>query len=158
VSRSRASAASVALIAAALAAVAFGASGGTELGRATVVEVLLVLTGAGAVAAAIVRGRSGPLYGAWPALLLFALTALTVLSVTWSIAPELSFVDAGRMLAYLSVFAAAVAAARLAPRASPALLKGLLLGALAVVTYALASRVWPGSLAEHELGGRIGQP
>jgi hypothetical protein len=79
-------------------------------------------------------------------------------SVIWSQVPELAYIEAGRTLAYLATFAAALAAARVAPQASPVVLKGILIGALAAVAYALASRVWPGTLAETELSNRIGQP
>jgi O-antigen ligase len=158
VSPSRASAASTLALGAAFAGVAFGAAGGTELGRTTVVELLLVVIGGLAVAAALMWGRRGPLFGGVALAALAALTAITALSVTWSVAPDLTFAEAGRMLAYLAVFAAAIAGARLAPKSSPALLHGLLLGAAAVLVYALASRVWPASLAENELSNRIGQP
>ena len=45
--------------------------------------------------------------------------------------------------AYLVLFAVGVAMARLAPRAPDVALGGVLVAALAVVAYALASRVWP---------------
>ena len=157
-SRSHASAASVAVIAAALAAVAFGAGGGTVLGRTTVVEVLLVLVGGPLAAAAVAFARPGLLYGGVPLLALGALTALSAISITWSIAPELSFVDTGRMLAYLAVFAAAIGAGRLFPLGAPVLLKAIVLAGTAVVAYGLASRVWPGSLAANELSNRLGEP
>jgi hypothetical protein len=142
----------------ALAGVAFGAAGGTELTRTTVVEILMVLLGGAVVAVAIVWGRRGTLYGA-SSLLLFALfAALTALSVTWAIVPELSYVEAGRTLAYLAVFAAGVAGARLAPRGTHVVIKGILIAAIAAVGYALAARVWPASIGENELSNRIGQP
>ncbi len=142
----------------ALAGIAFGAAGGTELTRTTIVEVLAVLGGAAVVAAAVVWGRRGPLYGA-TSLLCFALLALvTALSITWAIAPELAYIEAGRTLAYLAIFAAGVAGARLAGGLAPAVLKGILLAAVAAIVYALLARVWPGSLAEDEISNRIGQP
>jgi hypothetical protein len=158
VSRASRSAASVALLGAGFAAVAFGAAGGTELGRTTSVEVLLILAGGAAVAAAVAFARPGPLHGGAALTFLAALAALTGLSVTWSIAPELSFVDAGRMFAYTAVFAAAVACARLAPRAAPLLLSALLVGAVAVLAYALASRVWPEALLQNVLLNRLAEP
>jgi hypothetical protein len=146
------------LIGGALAGIAFGAAGGTELTRTSIVEVLMVLVSTVLVAAAVLWGRRGPLYGA-TALLMFALlAALTALSVLWSVVPELAYIEAGRTFAYLATFAAAIAAARLAPDAAGVVVKGVLIGALAVVAYALASRIWPGSLAETELSNRIGQP
>jgi tetratricopeptide (TPR) repeat protein len=158
VSPSRASAASPFLLGAALAAVAFGAAGGTELGRTSVVEILVVLAGAAVLTLAVLVWDDGPMPGG-PAVLAFCvLVAVTALSVVWSIAPELSFIEAGRSFAYLGVFAASVAAGRLVPRASAVVLRGVLLAAVAVVVYALASRVFPGTLAPNELSGRIGEP
>ena len=84
------------LLGAALAAVAFGAAGGTELTRTTVVEVLMVLGGSSLVAAAVLVGRRGPLYGGTAVTLFAALAALTALSVLWSVAPELAYVETGR--------------------------------------------------------------
>jgi O-Antigen ligase len=142
----------------ALAGVAFGAAGGTQLGRTTVVEILMVLLGGAVVAAAIVWGRRGPTYGATALLLFAALAALTALSVMWAVVPELAYVEAGRTFAYLAVFAAAIATARLFPRGTHVVIKGILLAATAALVYALAARVWPASLGEHEISNRIGQP
>ena len=142
----------------ALAAVSFGAAGGTELSRTSITEVLILLAGVGVIAAAMLWGRAGPLFGA-TSLVAFALLAvLTSLSVLWSVVPELSYVEAGRTLSYLVVFAAAIAGARLAPRAVGGVAGGVLLGAMLPVAYSLASRIWPGSLAENELSNRIGAP
>jgi O-antigen ligase/polysaccharide polymerase Wzy-like membrane protein len=142
----------------ALAGVAFGAAGGTQLGRTAVVEMLMVLLGGAVVTAAIVWGRRGPLYGGTSLMLFAAVAALTALSVTWAMVPELGYVEAGRTLAYLSVFAAGVAGARLAPRSTKVPIVGILLAAIAAVAYALAARVWPASLGENEISNRIGQP
>jgi O-Antigen ligase len=146
------------ILGAALAAVAFGAAGGTELGRTTVVEVLMLLGGAAVVAAALVWAPGGRLHGGVALTLFAALAVLTALSVTWAVVPDLAYVETGRTFAYLAVFAAAVAGARLAPRATPVVIDGVLLAALAATVYALAARVWPGSLGENEVSNRIGQP
>jgi hypothetical protein len=142
----------------ALAGVAFGAAGGTELTRTTTVEVLMVLVSAVVIAAGILWARRAPFYGTTTLVLFAALAALTALSVTWSVVPNLAYIESGRTLAYLATFAAAVAAVRMAPQAAPVVLKGVLLAAIAAVAYALASRIWPGTLAEDELSNRIGQP
>jgi hypothetical protein len=142
----------------ALAGIAFGAAAGTQLGRTTVVEILMVVLGGALVAAAIVWGPRGPLYGATSLFLFAALAALTALSITWAIVPELAYIEAGRTLAYLAVFAAAVAAARLSPNGAHVAIKGIVLAAVAAVGYALAARVWPASLGEYEFSNRIGQP
>ena len=64
----------------------------------------------------------------------------------------------GRPLTYLVIFAAAIAGARLAPRATQPVLGGILIGAMLPVAYAIASRIWPGTLAENELSNRLGAP
>ena len=90
----------------ALAAVSFGAAGGSELSRTTITEILMLLAGVGLIAAALLWGRRGELNGA-TSLVAFALLAvLTALSVLWSVMPELSYIEAGRTLSYLVVFAA----------------------------------------------------
>ena len=146
------------ILGAALAGIAFGAAGGTELTRTTITEILTVLAAGAVVAVAVAWGRRGPLFGA-TALALFALLAfVTALSITLAIVPELAYVEAGRTLTYLAVFAAGIAGARLAGHAGPVVMKGILLAAIATVAYALLARVWPGSLAENEISNRIGQP
>ena len=142
----------------ALAGVAFGAAGGSELSRTTIVEILAVLVGGAVVAAAVAWSRPGPVHGAISVALFAALAVLTALSVMWAVVPELAYVETGRTFAYLAIFAAAVAAARLAPRATPTVIKGIVLAAIAAVVYALAARVWPASIGETEISNRIGQP
>ena len=118
----------------------------------------MVLVSGLVLAAAFLWGRTSTSHGVTTLLLFTVLAFLTALSVLWSIAPELSYIEAGRTFAYLTLFGAAVAAGRLAPRAAPALLLGLLIGAIIPVAYALASRIWPGALAENEVSNRLGQP
>ena len=156
-SRSHARVAEV-ILGGALAGVAFGAAGGTELTRTTIVELMMVLLGGVVVATAVLLGHRGRVYGGTSVALFAALAALTALSLTWAIVPGLAYVEAGRTLAYLAIFAAGVAGARIAARATPVVINGILLAAMAAVVYALASRVWPGALAEDELSNRIGQP
>ena len=156
-SRFRASTASAAL-AAALVGVALGARGGTELERTAIAELALLGSGAAIVCAALAIGPRGRLHGALAVAAFAALAAVTALSVDWSIAPDLSYLEAGRTFAYLAVFAGAVAAARLAPGAAPVVLRGVLAAAVAIAAYGLASRVWPAAFDESALIGRIGLP
>jgi hypothetical protein len=142
----------------ALAAVAFGARGGTELTRTSITEVALILVGALVVAATLLWSRPGPMHGRTTVLLFALFALLTAISVLWSISPELSYIEAGRTFAYLAVFAAAVAGTRLIPRSAPAVLEGLLIAAVVPIGYALASRVWPDTLAANEVSNRLGQP
>jgi len=152
------SATASAALAAALVGVALGARGGSALERTTVVELLLIAAGAATICAAIAFGRRGRLDGGAAIAAFAALTAITALSVGWSIAPDLSYVEAGRTLAYLAVFAGAIALARLAPTGAVAVTRGIVLAAVAICAYGLATRVWPASFEELAFSGRIGQP
>lgn len=151
------SAASV-LIGAAFAGVAFGAKGGSDLGSLTWVEIPLIIGGALLVAAAVLHGRRDRIDGGSSLLAFVALAALTILSLLWSIAPDLTWIEANRTLTYLVVFAAGMALARLVPGSWSVLLKGVLIAATAIVGYALASRIWPGTLAPDEIYARISKP
>lgn len=147
-----------AALGAGLAAVAFGAQGGSELSRTTTVELGLLLAGGLFAAAAVAYAPAGRAHGALTLLLFALLAAVTALSVAWSVAPGLSWIEANRTLVYLVVFAGAAGAARLAPDGWIVVLKGILIAAALVVGYALLSRVWPATLAPNEIYARIGKP
>jgi hypothetical protein len=144
--------------------VTFLAKGGLNLESMTMTEIVLTLASGAAVAVAVVltpTGRSlleGPKYGLWPVALLIAFTALSGLSVVWSVQPDVSWQDAGRLLAYSGVFGAAVALVRLAPERWPAILGGLTLAATIVCAYALATKVFPGRLAPAVTYARLEEP
>jgi len=80
------------------------------------------------------------------------------LSIEWSVAPGDSWIETNRTLAYLGVFAGAVALGNLGPAAGELVLRAILIAATVIVGYALISRVWPAQLAELEIYARIGQP
>ena len=85
----------------------------------TATEMALTL-GAGVLVAAaviLVGARACARTGCGRVGLLLAFTLLTALSVVWSVQPDDSWQDAGRMLAYSGVFGAAVALVRVVPRA-----------------------------------------
>jgi hypothetical protein len=144
--------------------VTFLAKGGLNLESMTVTEIVLTLAAGLASAVAIVltpAARSlleGPKYGLWPLALLIAFTALSGLSVVWSVQPDISWQDAGRLLAYSGVFGASVALVRLAPDRWPAILGGLTLAATVVCGYALATKVFPGRLAPAVTYARLEEP
>ncbi len=133
------------LVAAISCFVTFYAKGGLNLESMTTTEMALTLAAGATVAVAIVRLPAGRGHGLWPVGLLLAFTALTAISIVWSVQPDDSWRDAGRMLAYSGVFAAAVALVRLAPARWPAVLGGLALAAFLVCSYALLTKVFPGS-------------
>ena len=125
----------------------------------TTVEIALTL-GAGLIAAGAVLLGPGGLraYGAWPLALLLAFTALTAVSVVWSVQPDDSFKDAGRMLAYSALFGACIALARTVPARWPAVLAGVVLAAVVVCAYALLTKVFPASLDAGDIYARLRAP
>ena len=158
-SRYRAPSAASAGVAAALAAVAFGAQSGTQIGRVAPIEVALVL-GAGLVLAVALPspGSRRPLYGGMAVLLFALLTVVTGLSMSWSIAPDLTVQELARTFTYLAVFTLGVMAGRRLPGGAQSLLLGLLTVCVAVCGWALATRVWPASLEGDLVGARLASP
>jgi hypothetical protein len=140
--------------------VTFYAKGGLNFeGGMTTTEIALTLGAGLIVAGAVVLAPAGwRAYGLWPVGLLLALTALTALSVVWSVQPDDSFKDAGRMLAYSGVFGAAVALARVASDRWPAILGGLVLAAVVVCGYALLTKIFPGELVPVNTYARLEEP
>jgi hypothetical protein len=137
----------------------FMAGGGLRLESMTTVEMAFTLGGGILAAFALLLApRGAPAFGVWPVALLFALTALTAVSVAWSVAPDSSWQDAGRMLAYTGVFGAATALARVAPRGWSALLGGVVLSASVVCGYALLTKVLPDKLDAGDVYARLQEP
>ena len=147
------------LLAALLCFLAFFGGGGLHIGPMTTLEMLLTVGSGLLIAATILlvqtRRRT---YGLWSVGLLIAFTALTALSVAWSVQPDESFKDAGRMLAYSGVFAATVALVRVAPSRWPAVLGGITLAAVVVCGYALLTKVLPGRLDAGDVYARLRAP
>jgi len=147
------------LLAGALCLVTFFASGGLEAESMTETEMALTVLSGLILAFAAVRLPAGTrAYGLWPTLLLGGLTALTALSIVWSVQPDGSWHDAGRMLAYTGVFAAAVALARLTPERWPAILGGILIASVVVCGYALLSKALPNHFPEANRYARLYEP
>lgn len=147
------------LIAGAICLIAFYAKGGLNLASMTTTEMGLTLLAGVALAFAALRMKAGVrAYGVWPVLLLLALTGLTALSIVWSVQPDASWRDAGRMLAYTGVFAGAVAIARLAPERWPAILGGIVIAAVIVCGYALLTKALPNHFPEANHYARLYEP
>ena len=110
-------------VAIALAAAAFAAAGGLRLERTTDVLIAMMLGSAALVATALLRRpitADAPLRGGGPLLAFGLFAAFTALSVLWSLTPGDSWIEANRTFAYLAVFAAGIALARLLPGRWPA--------------------------------------
>jgi hypothetical protein len=147
------------LIAGVICFVTFVAGGGLNLAQMTVVELTLTIAGGLLVAAAVLFGRGGArAYGAWSIALLLAFTALTAISVVWSVQPDDSFKDAGRMLSYCAVFGAVVVLARTIPARWPAVLGGVVLAAVVVCVYALLTKIFPAHLDSGDIYARLRAP
>ena len=133
--------------AAVICGITFYAKGGLSLETMTVTEMALTCATGVAIATAILLAPAGlRAYGAWSVGLLLALAALTAVSVVWSVQPDESWQDAGRLFAYCGVLAAAVTLARLAPGRFSAVLGGVTLAAVVVCGYALLTKIFPGDL------------
>jgi len=148
------------LTAAILCFITFFAGGGLPpVQQMTTMEIALTLGCGLVVAGAVIltpRGRA--VYGLWPVGLLLAFTALSALSVVWSVQPDASWQDAGRMFAYSAVFGAAVVLARAGPARWPAVLGGVTLAAVVVCGYALLTKVFPAGLDTHDIYARLQAP
>jgi tetratricopeptide (TPR) repeat protein len=146
-------------LAAILCAIAFVADGGLQIGRTTPAEMGLILGGGLAVSGAVLLApRRERLWGSGPLALLAALAVLTALSITWAVQPADAWLEANRTLAYLAVFAAAVALAHSVPGRWSALLGGLTLAAVAISAYAVLTKILPGALNPDEVYARLREP
>ncbi len=155
----RATALGAGAIAGLLCLATFLGGGGLELARMTTLELILTLCSGAIVAVAAMLAPPGARrYGAWAIALLLAFTALTGLSVAWSVAPDASWQDAGRLIAYSGVLAAAVTLAWILPAGWRALLGGVLLAATVVCAYALLTKVLPDRLDANDPYARLQQP
>ncbi len=94
-------------------------------------------------------------YGAWSVGLLLGLAALSALSVIWSVQPDASWQDAGRLFAYSALFAFAVLLARAAPERWSAVLGGVLLAAAIVCGYALLTKIFPDAIGVAQNNGHV---
>ena len=145
-------------VAAVLCLITFYAKGGLSLETMTVTEMALTCAAGLGIGVAVLLGPARRAYGVWPVGLLLAFAVLTALSVVWSVQPDESWQDAGRMFAYCGVFAAAVALVRLDPARWPAVIGGVTLGAVIVCAYALLTKALPGDIVPAGVYARLDQP
>lgn len=142
-----------------LAGVAFGAGGGTQLARTTYTEMAVMVGGALLAGAALVVPRPGArTCGAWSLAGLAALAALTAGSITWSLSPSDSWLEANRMLSYVAAFAGALGLVRLAPGRWAGMVGGVALSSVIVVVWALLTKVFPGTLSPDDTFARLRAP
>ncbi len=146
-------------IAALVSALAFVGGGGLQLGPTTLVEVIAIGGSAIVVAAAVMLvGFEARVNGSVALAALAGVAVVTVFSITWSLFPSLSWLEANRTVSYVAVFAAGIAAVRLARNRWPAVLAGVLGGLAIVALYGLATKVAPGLLNSDEIYARLRAP
>ncbi len=145
-------------VAAALSLYVFVTTGGIDLGSNTWAEIVLVLLGASAGVAVMLRGRGGRGWGAAAVALFAALAVLTIASIAWSVQPQTSWIEANRTLSYLAAFAGAAALARLCAQRWPALIGGIAAGATLLCGYSLLVKVFPGTFDSVDPIGRLRLP
>jgi hypothetical protein len=153
VSRSRISA-SRALLAALLAVLLYGAFAGgastdpTEARIQVALGALTALVGAGWVwSGAVARKgiRIAAPRATWAGVaLLAAFAAWSGITVLWSVAPNGTWLELNRAIAYVLVIVSAIALGASHPRAARALATGFRLVVLAVTVYALGQKIAPG--------------
>ena len=146
------------MLAAGLALIVFVATGGSDLGPNTWVEIVLLAVGAASAVAVALLAPGPPGRGFATVVLFAALAALSYLSIAWSVQPATSWLEANRTLAYLGAFAAAAALARLAPARWPAILGAIGLATVVVCGYALLAKVFPATLNANDTLGRLRVP
>jgi hypothetical protein len=133
-------------------------AGGTELTPNTWVQVAMIVVGAGLGALVLLAGAPTRRWGAGAFVAFAALVALTCASISWSVQPAASWLEANRSLAYLAAFGSAIVLARLFGRRWPALIGAVAAATTAVSAYALLLKVFPGSLDHIDQLGRLNQP
>lgn len=148
-----------ALTAGVLCACTFLAGGGLDLESRTNLEVALTLAGGLLAALAIAFAPRGARHsGLWATGLLFGLAALVAISVSWSVSPDTSWQEAGLLLSYGTVFAAAALLARAAPNRWSGVLLGIVIAAVVVCGYALLAKVLPAQLDPADPYARLRVP
>jgi hypothetical protein len=86
------------------------------------------------------------------------LTALTVISITWSLQPSDSWVESSRAVSYLAAFGGAVALARLMPARWPAIVGSVAVLATVVCGYSLLAKVFPATFDALDPLARVSLP
>jgi hypothetical protein len=146
-------------LALALGGIAFYAKGGLTLGTMTTTEIVLTLVSAVLLAAVLMTGRRARrAYGVWPALLLLGFALLSAISIVWSVQPDASWSDAGRLLCYAAVFAAALSLTRVVPERWPAILGAIALSSVVICGYALLTKCLPDHFEAANKFARLYEP
>lgn len=137
---------------------AFVTAGGVDLARNTWAEITLLLLGAGLTVVLILRGPSGRPWGLASLVLFAGVAVLTAVSVTWSVQPDNSWLEANRTLSYLAVFGGAIALVRLFGERWRGVVGALATLASILSAYTLLVKVFPGTFDATDPVGRVRAP
>jgi O-Antigen ligase len=137
---------------------AFLTTGGVDLGPNTWAEIALLLIGVALAVAVLLGGARAPAWGGATLTLFVAVTALTAVSIAWSVQPDNSWQEASRTLSYVAAFGGAVALGRLIPERWPALIGAIAVLSTVISAYALILKVFPATLDPGETFGRLRAP
>ncbi len=138
--------------------VVFVATGGVDLAANTWTEIVLVAVGVGAAIAVLIVSSQGARQGGLSLVMFGGLTVLTAVSITWSVQPDGSWLEANRTVAYFAVFGTGIALARLMPDRVAAIAGSVALAATVVGGWALLIKVFPGQLDSGDVFGRLRAP
>jgi hypothetical protein len=141
-----------------LSAIALEGGGGLSLGPFTTVSMGLQILGGVLGALALLLGGSRRLHGGVTLALFAVLTGVTIVSIGWAVQPADAWLESARTLSYLAAFGGGLALVRLSPDLWPSLLGAVLLATVFVSAYALATKIFPASLAADETYARLREP
>ena len=148
----------------ALCALAFVTTGGTtdgiNLAPNTWAQIVLVLIAAGLGIAAVRLCRPARAWGAASLGLFAALAGLSLLSISWSVQPANSWLDANLTLSYVAAFAGGIALARIAPERWAAIISAVVVLTVVVSAYSLRAKVFPATVDPGQalFGARLSAP
>jgi hypothetical protein len=145
-------------LAAALTAVGLRAGGGLALDPTTKVEITLDVVGGVLAALAALAVSARRWWGGITIGLFAVLAGVTALSITWSIQPSDSWLEANRTFSYLLVFAGAVTLSRTVGAWWSGLLGALCTATFVICVWAILTKVFPGALASDEVYARLREP
>jgi O-antigen ligase len=137
-----------------------GTTNGADLGPNTWAQIVSIIVAAGLGIAAVRLAARGRAWGAAALGLFAAFAALTLLSISWSVQPENTWLNTNLTLSYLAAFGGGIALARLAPERWAAIVGAVVVLTVVVSGYTLLAKVFPSTVAPGQQlsGARLGAP
>lgn len=146
------------LLAFALVAIGFGAKGGLLLKRITWIEIVATIGAVLFYAVCLLAKPKTELKIGFSGGLLLGFSALVFASISWSIQPENSWLEANRTLTYALVFCAAIIGSQKFDSSWRVVLRAALITSITFTVFALMTKVFPEKLARDALYARLREP